>query len=341
MKISVIITCYNLSNYILQTVHSVLRQERGAYTAEIIVVDDASTDGSDEIVLGINGCILIRHERNRGVLLSTLDGITAASGDVLCFLDGDDLWEPEKLRTIAARFEREADLMYLSHDYSFIDSKGDPLAINDGTQEGLKSIYDRFDIDRKMRQGILGYYGTVWLGSAHCIRRSAVDWNEFAVWVKTLPEPEMTYQDWPTAFWVASSGSGLLGYCQEKLMKYRVHGQNYSGDASTPAKMLRNLRKGLNTVLATADILRRRKPELLNGRIQAKLLNYEYLIALYEGRFGLALCKFGQCAAKGFWPKAALGKELIRTIGVGTLGPEHFTRLVTRSARRRVYLSHS
>lgn len=327
MKISVIITCYNLSRYIADTVRSVLEQEPGAYTPEIIVVDDASTDGSGGIITGIPGCKLIRHERNRGVLHSMLDGIGAASGDVLCFLDGDDLWDPKKLKIVAAQFEGETDLVYLSHDYSYIGPRGESLGIRDRSQEGLRAARDRFEADREMRNGILEYRGTVWLGSAHCLRRDAVDWNEFSAWVNQLPEPEMTYQDWPIAFWAASSKRGLLGYYPEKLMKYRIHSLNYSGDAGTRAKMLGNLRKGLNTVRATADILNRRRPELLNTRIEAKQLEYEYLSALYEGRVCAALQKFGRCAAKGYWTGAALRKEVMRTVGVGTLGAERFTRL--------------
>lgn len=337
MKISVIVTCYNLSSYISETVRSVLQQNPGDYTSEIIVVDDASIDGSAEIVTSIPQCTLIRHERNRGVLLSTLDGIAASGGDVLCFLDGDDFWEPGKLKVVATRFTQVPDLIYLSHDYSYIGSYGECLTIDDHSQEGLKSLQNLHETDRKMREGILGYHGTVWLGSAHCVRRDAVDWNEFSAWAKTLPEPEMTYQDWPIAFWVASTSDGLLGYSPEKLMKYRIHGLNYSGDRGTSAKMLRNSRKGLNTVRATADILRRRRPDLLNSRIEAKQLEYEYLMALYEGRAVVALQRFGKCAAKGVWSGATFRKELLRTVGVGALGPEHFTRLLNwRSKRQKV-----
>lgn len=334
MKISVIITCYNLSRYLSETIHSVLQQEPGAYTPEIVVVDDASTDGSAEVVACIRGCILVRHERNRGVLLSTLDGIAASRGEVLCFLDGDDLWDPRKLKIIAERFEHEPDLIYLSHDYSYIGSNGERLEVDDDSQEGLRTVQDRHEADRKMRDGILRYQGNVWLGSAHCLRRDAVDWNEFSSWVDGLPEPEMTYQDWPIAFWVASSNCGLLGYSPQKLMKYRIHDLNYSSDAGTPAKMLRNLRKGLNTVQATANILVRRGPELLNRRIEGKRLEYEYLTALYEGRVGHALQKFGRCVAKGYWSGAAFRKEVVRAVGVGTLGPERFTRLAKWRAQR-------
>lgn len=339
MKISVIITCYNLSHYISETVHSVLMQEPGPYSREIIVVDDASTDGSAQMVAGIPSCTLVRHERNRGVLLSTLDGIAAANGEVLCFLDGDDLWASGKLKAVAERFGREPDLIYLSHDYSYIDSCGNRLEVDDHSQEVLRAVRSREEADHRMREGILEYRGTVWLGSAHCVRRSAVDWNAFSAWAKGLPEAEMTYQDWPIAFWVAGSNRGLLGYSPEKLMQYRIHSLNYSGDAGTPAKMLRNLRKGLNTVRAAEDILSRLRPELLNSRIEGKRLEYEYLTALYEGRLGRALQEFGKCAATGYWTRAAFRKEIVRTVGVGTLGAERFTRLATwrgqRAAGRR------
>lgn len=95
--ISVVIPLYNRREEIARALASVLRQTRPA--DEIVVVDDASRDGSAEAVaaLGEARIRLLRHEGNRGAAAARNTGITAARGDWIALLDSDDEWVPEKL----------------------------------------------------------------------------------------------------------------------------------------------------------------------------------------------------------------------------------------------------
>src|SRR5215469_10447854 len=95
--ISVIIPLYNRRDEIGRAIASALGQSRAP--DEVIVVDDASRDGSAETVaaLGDNRIRLMRHERNRGAAAARNTGIAAAQGDWIALLDSDDEWEPEKL----------------------------------------------------------------------------------------------------------------------------------------------------------------------------------------------------------------------------------------------------
>jgi glycosyltransferase involved in cell wall biosynthesis len=95
--ISVIIPLYNRREEIGRAIASVLRQSRAP--DEILVVDDASRDGSPEAVaaLGDKRIRLLRHERNRGAAAARNTGIAAATSDWIALLDSDDEWEPEKL----------------------------------------------------------------------------------------------------------------------------------------------------------------------------------------------------------------------------------------------------
>ena len=95
--ISVIIPLYNRREEVGRAIASALRQSRTP--AEIIVVDDASLDGSAAAVaaLGDKRVRLLRHERNRGAAAARNTGIAAAAGDWIALLDSDDEWEPEKL----------------------------------------------------------------------------------------------------------------------------------------------------------------------------------------------------------------------------------------------------
>ena len=97
MKISTVITLYNLEKYIDEAIQSVLRQTR--QPDEIIVVDDCSIDGAADIVAKYRDRIIyVRQEKNIGNLRNALSGLKAATGDIVAFLDGDDVWMSNKLK---------------------------------------------------------------------------------------------------------------------------------------------------------------------------------------------------------------------------------------------------
>src|SRR5215468_2051335 len=115
MKISTVIILYNLEKYIDDAIQSVLRQTR--QPDEIIVVDDCSTDGSADIVAKYSHRIIhIKQEKNIGALKNTLSGLKAATGDVVAFLDGDDIWMPKKLEAIEKEFLQDEAVVLVSHD---------------------------------------------------------------------------------------------------------------------------------------------------------------------------------------------------------------------------------
>ena len=95
--ISVIIPLYNRREEIGRAIASARQQTRAPH--EIVVVDDASRDGSAEVVaaLGDQRIRLLRHERNQGASAARNTGIAAAEGEWIALLDSDDEWAPEKL----------------------------------------------------------------------------------------------------------------------------------------------------------------------------------------------------------------------------------------------------
>src|SRR4051812_4161660 len=116
MTVTVIITCYNLEKYIEPAILSVLAQTRTA--DEIIVVDDCSSDRSAEIIKKYSDKLrYIKMPENSGVLQATLAGIEKSSGEVISFLDGDDIWMPEKLAEVMKAFEEDTSIMLVSHNY--------------------------------------------------------------------------------------------------------------------------------------------------------------------------------------------------------------------------------
>lgn len=102
-QVSIVIPCFNGAGTIGRALDSVASQTFSDY--EVIVVDDASTDSSVDIVhqARIPNLQLIRHPANRGAAASRNTGIRTARGRWIAFLDCDDAWMPEKLaRQMAA-----------------------------------------------------------------------------------------------------------------------------------------------------------------------------------------------------------------------------------------------
>jgi len=95
MLISVIIPTHNRAWVLKEAVESVLNQTTRDF--ELIVVDDGSTDETQDLLKQFGDKIKVIHQENRGVSAARNVGITASSGDWIAFLDSDDFWKPTKL----------------------------------------------------------------------------------------------------------------------------------------------------------------------------------------------------------------------------------------------------
>ena len=108
---------YNTGHFIKQTVCSVLAQ---SYTNwELIIVDDCSTDNTDQIIeqyLADERIRYIKNEKNSGAAVSRNRALREAKGKWIAFLDSDDLWEPKKLEKQLA-FMKENRYAFSYTDY--------------------------------------------------------------------------------------------------------------------------------------------------------------------------------------------------------------------------------
>jgi glycosyltransferase involved in cell wall biosynthesis len=106
--ISVIIGVYNAERYLAEAIDSVLAQSYSR--VELIVVDDGSTDRSGEIADAYGDAVRSIHQANGGMAASRNRGLEEARGSYLSFLDADDRFPRDKLRSQMALFEGEPDL---------------------------------------------------------------------------------------------------------------------------------------------------------------------------------------------------------------------------------------
>lgn len=122
--ISVIIPLFNCEKYIGEAIKSVIEQTYTDY--EIIVVDDGSNDRSAEIAKGFGSKIKLFERPHEGAAAAKNFGIKESKGELLAFLDSDDIWTKDKLYLQAKEFADDKDLdMCFGRYESFISPELD------------------------------------------------------------------------------------------------------------------------------------------------------------------------------------------------------------------------
>jgi glycosyltransferase involved in cell wall biosynthesis len=119
-RLSIVIPTWNRARLVGEAVESALGQEGG--DLEVIVVDDGSTDGTAETIerkFG-NRVKLLRMATRSGVGAARNEGVRQATGDLLAFLDSDDIWLPGKLKAELNVFERFPGAEAIVSDSRFI-----------------------------------------------------------------------------------------------------------------------------------------------------------------------------------------------------------------------------
>lgn len=206
--VSVIMPSYNTAKFIEETINSVLNQTYQNF--EIIIVDDCSTDNTDEVVAQIRDERIkyIKNEKNSGAALSRNRALREAKGKWIAFLDSDDVWLPEKLEKQIA-FMKENGYKFSYTAYEEIDENSSPLNVSvTGPRKITKA----------------GMYNYCWPGcltvmyDADAVGLVQIEDlkknNDYAMWLKAIEKADCY----------------LLG---EKLAKYRIR----SGSISRHSKL--------------------------------------------------------------------------------------------------------
>ncbi len=132
MKLSVIIPAYNREETIRPTIDSVL--STGLDSIEILVVDDGSTDRTADLVREYGSPVRCLVQSNSGPAMARNTGLAASRGRYVAFLDSDDCWFPEAIRTLIKHLDTHQDIPFIFADtqmgspsagfVSFIDTYG-------------------------------------------------------------------------------------------------------------------------------------------------------------------------------------------------------------------------
>lgn len=126
--VSIIMPSYNTAPYIKETIQSVLNQTYQNW--ELIIVDDCSTDNTDEVVASIQDERIryLKNEKNSGAAVSRNRALREAKGKWIAFLDSDDLWMPEKLEKQISFMEKNG-YSFSYTNYEEIDVEGNSTGV--------------------------------------------------------------------------------------------------------------------------------------------------------------------------------------------------------------------
>jgi hypothetical protein len=221
MKISVIICNYNYGRFLPFALESVLAQSYHDY--EIIAVDDGSTDDSASVLrqfeASSGGKIKPIFQTNQGQAAAFNTGYTASDGEIIAFLDSDDVWLPNKLQRLADTFQ-SPNVAGVMHQFNQINATGE--------------VIDSKPIPQFMPSGDLAAF-VVATGGAWCFastsglsyRRTILE-NVFPI----APDKWRLCADGALAYCTAFLGH--IETLNEVLASYRIHGGNshFSSDRS-------------------------------------------------------------------------------------------------------------
>jgi len=208
--VSVIVPAYNYGHFLPQAIDSVLAQTLPA--REIIVVDDGSSDNTPEILSRYGDCIHVICQSNQGLTATRNRGAKLASGELLAFLDADDLWLPGKLEQQVLRFAVEPNLGLVHCGVEDVNAAGMPL------RQHLQGMEGRVAAEMLLfrRPVILGG------GSGVVIPRSVFTAaGGFDIRFSTSG-------DWDLYYRIAARYQ--VGFVPEVLVRYRLHGTNMHGN---------------------------------------------------------------------------------------------------------------
>ena len=125
--VTIIINNYNYANFLSQAIESALNQHYE--NIEIIVVDDGSQDNSRSIISSYGDNIHTIFKQNGGQASAFNAGFQASKGEIVCFLDADDTFMPNKVSCIVELFKKYPKAGWVFHELQYVNKDGSEMQI--------------------------------------------------------------------------------------------------------------------------------------------------------------------------------------------------------------------
>lgn len=208
--ISIVVPTYNCSRFVAQAVESALAQTYSPI--EVIVVDDGSTDDTREKLEPFQSRIRYRYQTNGGVSTARNRGIKEARGELIAFLDADDVWLPEKLMKQWESLQAQPECPLIHTDiYHLQEPAGERIRAQDQRERLVGSCYLQL------------FWRNAITTSSVLVRRSCLE--EVGLFDEEIRGASTEDKD----LWLRIARSHPFAYIGEPLVVYRLHETNGTG----------------------------------------------------------------------------------------------------------------
>lgn len=216
--VSIVMPSYNTAQYIAESIQSVLKQSYQDW--ELIIVDDCSTDNTDEIVapfLADKRIKYLKNTKNSGAAVSRNRALKEAKGRWIAFLDSDDLWFTDKLGKQISFMESNG-YSFSYTNYLEIDSEGKKNGIK---VTGPKKITET------------GFYNYCWPGCLTVMYDAKVVGliqiadikknNDYAMWLKVCRKADCYLLDDELALYRRSRKGSISSHSKLSLIRWHFN----------------------------------------------------------------------------------------------------------------------
>jgi hypothetical protein len=220
--VSVVIPLYNKGNYIARTLDSVLKQSFSDF--EVIVVNNGSTDGSEEIVKSFSDPRLrLISQQNAGVSAARNRGIMEAKSDFVAFLDADDQWHPEFLSTLWATKNKYPHGRFFASSREIVNKQGTRTSLDFGYEESVSmDLMEFMDCCVRLRSPLIPSAVMVHKPLLKQVGMFPVGQNrgeDLDTWVRLLLEGPVVYHNKPLAVYWEGLPLSACSVCQEVYLE--------------------------------------------------------------------------------------------------------------------------
>ena len=163
LKISIITPSFNQARFIERTLESV-HSQRGPFELEHIVVDGGSTDGTLDILRACTGRLRWVSQKDNGQADALNKGLAMAGGDVIGWVNSDDVYEPGALAAAAEAFAAEPATQWLYGKVRIIDEHDREIRRAITRYKNLRMR--RYSFSRLLRENWISQMGVLWRASA-------------------------------------------------------------------------------------------------------------------------------------------------------------------------------
>ena len=205
--VSVIIPVYNGEKFVASSIESVLNQSYRLI--EIIVINDGSTDGTQEILNHFAEKIIVIQQKNAGQADARNHGLTIAKGKYIALLDSDDLFAPEKLKSQIS-FLKKGNLDMVCTNFETIDALNTKLKNISAPHFHASNALTTFITGNFICTSTL-LFKKEWIQKVGNFDTKMKGTEDGDLWFRMLLD------------------GARLDVIREPLVKYRIHEENYSG----------------------------------------------------------------------------------------------------------------